>query len=96
MKTVYRRCSRKFGLLESEWFLWRPRVAQNDKMNGRPSPYAPSPLPRIQGILPPSSLAMRSVAGPYSLSAAPPPPSNVPLKRDEQTKSRPPYAQRQA
>ena len=46
-------------------------MAESEKMDGRPSPYAPASVPKKCGAVPPSSLARRSVEGPYSLSVAP-------------------------
>ncbi len=44
-------------------------MAQDDKMNARRSPYAPAPPPQMPEVAPPSSLAKRSVASPYTLTA---------------------------
>lgn len=58
-------------------------MAQSEKMDGRPSPYAPASVPRKCRAVPPSSLARRSVEGPYSLSIAPSasPPKEPPAKQ---------------
>ncbi len=48
-------------------------MAQTERMDGQPSPYAPASTPKKRGAAPASSLARRSVEGPYSLSVAPSP-----------------------
>lgn len=45
-------------------------MANDNSMRGRPSPYLPKALPASIRPTPPSSLASRAAAGPYSLASA--------------------------
>ena len=45
-------------------------MANSNSTNERPSPYLPKSLPASIRPTPPSSLASRSAAGPYSLASA--------------------------
>ena len=45
-------------------------MGNSNSMNERPSPYSPKSLPASIRPTPPSSLASRSAAGPYSLASA--------------------------
>jgi len=45
-------------------------MANRDFMSGRRGPYAPKSLPPSIRPTPPSSLASRAAAGPYSLASA--------------------------
>jgi len=44
-------------------------MANHNPMNGRPSPYMPKSLPPSLRPTPPSTIASRSAAGPYSLAS---------------------------
>jgi hypothetical protein len=44
-------------------------MSQKNNPNGKPSPYHPTVFPTSTQPVPPSSLSVRSVASPYSLSS---------------------------
>lgn len=61
-------------------------MVHSDNMNGRPSPYVPASVLKKRDAAPPSSLAKRSVQGPYSLSVAPPVKSSKEARGKESAK----------